>query len=465
MSWINVSKTFCIAPWNAVHIITDGTFKGCCVTSHGAHMGRLCNDNVPLSVSESGVRGAINSDTSKELRLDMLEGKWHANCKRCMDEEASGMKSMRLLYHDKWVKNNHFTFDDAKKITDPVTGELSKNHFPFYYDIQLGNLCNLKCRICNPIVSSSWIPDAMKMENLGSKAKVTIRDDFDIEVEHLYGKKYKFTPDPFAWAESDDFWKEMSEIKSTIDRLYLIGGEPMMINRHFKFLEECIESGDSKNIILQYDTNLTNLPQKVIEYWKQFKRVECGFSIDGKGKQLEYMRHPIKWSHMLKNINKLELLASQSSNIKVYDSITISIYNVLHVLDYIEWKIKAGYYDYKHLFQFHNHHFGTHPLHAPEFLNIRSIPVEAKIKIEHRYYLWRKKMLQWCDSLDFYTPSNTLEDLKESIDKFVDIHISFLNQSDESKNMDKFWNFTNSLDKIRNESFKEVFPEEWSLLQ
>ena len=48
----------------------------------------------------------------------------------------------------------------------------------------------------------------------------------------------------------------------------------MMIHRHFKFLEECVESGDAKNIVLQYDTNLTNIPQKVMGYWKEFKFVE-----------------------------------------------------------------------------------------------------------------------------------------------------------------------------------------------
>ena len=269
-----MSKTFCIAPWHDVHVITDGTFKGCCVMSNGEQEGRLCNNGKPLTVAEAGIKGAINSDTSKQLRLDMLNGKWHTNCKRCKDEENSGMRSMRLLYESRWVDNKQFTFEDAQKITNPETGELSEDHTPFYYDIQLGNLCNLKCRICSPIVSSSWIPDYMKMMKLGDKAKIKVRDGFDIEVEHLQGKKYNITPNPFAWAESDKFWEQMSSIKSKIDRLYLIGGEPMMIHRHFKFLEECVESGDAKNIVLQYDTNLTNIPQKVMGYWKEFKFVK-----------------------------------------------------------------------------------------------------------------------------------------------------------------------------------------------
>ena len=183
-----MSKTFCIAPWHDVHVITDGTFKGCCVMSNGEQEGRLCNNGKPLTVAEAGIKGAINSDTSKQLRLDMLNGKWHTNCKRCKDEEDSGMRSMRLLYESRWVDNKQFTFEDAQKITNPETGELSEDHTPFYYDIQLGNLCNLKCRICSPIVSSSWIPDYMKMMKLGDKAKIKVRDGFDIEVEHLQGK-------------------------------------------------------------------------------------------------------------------------------------------------------------------------------------------------------------------------------------------------------------------------------------
>ena len=83
----------------------------------------------------------------------------------------------------------------------------------------------------------------------------------------------------------------MSAIKGEIDHLYLIGGE-MMIHRHFKFLEECVESGDAKNMILQYDTNLTNIPEKVLGYWSHFKELWIGFSIDGMGPELEYMRAP-----------------------------------------------------------------------------------------------------------------------------------------------------------------------------
>ena len=456
-----MSKTFCIAPWHDTHIVTDGGFKGCCVMSQGPLRGRFHTDGKPVTIRD-GIKAGINSDTAKELRLASLNGEWHPECKRCMDEEMSGMKSMRQFYDERW--NNKFTFDDAVEITDPETGSLSDDFMPFYYDIQLGNLCNLKCRICSPLVSSSWIPDEAKMR--GSKTfTMNVVGSGKVTFEHESGKQFTITPDPFAWANSEEFWQQMSSIKHKIDHLYLIGGEPMMIHRHFKFLKECIDSGDAKRMTLQYDTNLTNLPQKVMEYWKEFKVLEIGFSIDGMGPELEYMRHPIKWDHMLKNINRLEEFAKENDNVKITDSVTVSIYNVIHILDYIEWKIKEGKYTYTKFWQRHSPHFGVHPLHGPDFLCVKTMPKSAKATITQKYKDWAKKMSDWCDSIEHYTGSQTQHQLKNNINTYVDTWIKFINQDDWSKNMYKFWDFTNELDEIRGENFESTFPELYGLLQ
>ena len=457
-----MSNTFCMAPWHDLHIVTDGGIKGCCVMSSGPTKGRYMTNGIPVTI-EDGLDAGMNSDTAKSLRKAMLRGVWHPECKRCHDEEASGMRSMRGLYEERWGKR--FTLEDAQKITDPKTGEVPKDHKPFFYDIQLGNLCNLKCRICGPQCSSTWTSDHQKLMKLGDSWEQPLGQGRPtIKIEHVSGKKYKMTPDPFAWANSDEFWNIMSERKSSIEHLYLIGGEPMMIQRHFKFLEECVESGDSKHIVLQYDTNLTNIPEKVMGYWSHFKELWLAFSIDGFGPELEYMRHPIKWDHMLRNINRVEEYAKNNKNVSLHDGVTISMYNVLHILDYIEWKVKAVKYDFEHLFQFHESHFGTHPLHAPRHLSIKTMPKSAKVLVEKKYNEWRVKMCNWLDSLDgFYTYKINPEELKACINKFVDTHIALMNQEDWSKEMHRFWSYTNDLDAIRDEDFKAVFPEEYRI--
>ncbi len=462
------SKTFCIAPWHNTHITSTGNFKGCCIMAGGSNNGYLqkgirnSGDEKYIQVQDDGIHGGINSDTSKDIRKSMMEDKWHPECIRCQKEEKAGMYSKRLLYEARW--KDRFTLEDAISITDE-DGSLPDNHEPFFYDIQLGNLCNLKCRICYWGQSSTWIPDAAKLYNWPKKFNHKTLKDQIIIIEHIKGKQYELTPNPYSWAESDEFWEQMSEVKSKISNLYIIGGEPMMIHRHFDFLKECVESGDAKHISLQYDTNLTNLPKKVMKYWSEFEEIRIGFSIDGMGKELEYMRNPIKWKQMLKNIDILDEFSYTCNNSHIYDTVTVSIYNVLHVLDYIEWKIKAGKDSYKVLWKEHWAHFGVHPLHLPSHLCVQTIPNDAKMIINAKYNNWRTKMLAWVDDLDTYTEHQSKDSLKESINTYVDTWIGFINQNDNSKEMTEFWDYTNKLDEIRGESFSDVFPELNTLLK
>ena len=128
--------------------------------SNGPNNGILQTDGKNLKIQDEGIRGAINSDTLKDIRKSMLNDEWHPECIRCQKEEKAGMSSMRLMYEDRW--KDKFTLEDAIPMTDE-DGSLPDEHTPFFYDLQLGNLCNLKCRICRPTVSSSWIPDYVKL--------------------------------------------------------------------------------------------------------------------------------------------------------------------------------------------------------------------------------------------------------------------------------------------------------------
>jgi hypothetical protein len=93
------------------------------------------------------------------------------------------------------------------------------------------------------------------------------------------------------------------------------------------------------------------------------------------------------------------------------------------------------------------------------------MPNDAKIVITEKYSNWRTKMLKWIDELETYTEYQTKESLKESINTYVDTWIKFINQNDNSKQMPKFWDYTNKLDEIRDESFSDVFPELNTLLK
>ena len=58
-------------------------------------------------------------------------------------------------------------------------------------------------------------------------------------------------------------------------------------------------------IKLKYNTNLTNIPPKMIEYWSKFKRVQLNCSIDAVGHRDRYIRYPSSWEKVEKNFDEL----------------------------------------------------------------------------------------------------------------------------------------------------------------
>lgn len=474
-----MSKTFCVAPWQDIHITTNGNFKGCCVMSEGPNQGYLKTDNIHHKIQSGDIKSAMNSDTSKEIRKSCLNDEWHPECIRCEREENAGMSSMRRIYNDRW--KDMFTEYNARELTSD-DGTIPNEHEPFFYDIQLGNFCNLKCRICNLELSSTWYADWMAMKAMQPTTKRPERNRHreqkfnsaqeEIKVTHVIGKQYDVSPDIYSWANSKEFWDRLSDKKATISHLYLIGGEPMMIPKelHLGFLKECVESGDAKHITLQYDTNMTNIPDEYIEVWKKFKHVLIGFSIDGMGKQNEYMRAPSKWDQVIKNLHKLDnAVTNGASNIEINESITISIYNILHILDFLEWKITTGRYEFKNVFQKCNNHMFAHPLHDPGFLNANIIPESAKKAIIQRYDEWRIKMFNWAgvDDDKPYSDIQTMGQVRNTIDAFVNSWQNYLSDyliSDPEEKMHKFWEYNQQLDDLRNEKFVHVFPELHDLL-
>lgn len=63
----------------------------------------------------------------------------------------------------------------------------------------------------------------------------------------------------------------------------LSGGEPLINRGHQEILQHLIEKGESQNIKIEYNTNLSVIPPKLIELWSHFKKVKLFVSLDGIG--------------------------------------------------------------------------------------------------------------------------------------------------------------------------------------
>ena len=144
-----------------------------------------------------------------------------------------------------------------------------------------------------------------------------------------------------------------------------------MITAHYEFLQGYVDSGLASAITLNYNTNLSNIPDRAFELWKHFEKIELRTSIDAPGKINEYIRYPSNWDIVLRNLKKLtEVKASGEINLSLETITTVQIYNVFYLREFVD-EIRS--HD-----DINIDDMILHMLHDPRYFNITSLPDSAK---------------------------------------------------------------------------------------
>ena len=428
-----MSDTFCPVPWNFQAIQNNGCVRVCCQMNATPERGTLIkNDNTPYNARDDNLDDARNASLIKDVRKSMLENKWHSACQRCQTEESSGLHSRRQYEKRNWPEH---TLTWAKDVTlDDGTLDIEKSPL-VYYDLRFGNTCNLACTMCGPEDSHTWYKDHVAMEG------PEFPDTHGV-VKLVKNDKGRWTTDHYDWHKSYKFWKQLENNLKNIQHVYMAGGEPLMIDRHYEFLQKCIDADVAKNIILEYNTNLTNVPQRVLDMWINFKQVRIGASIDGYGKVLEYQRYPAKWSAIEKNLRKIDELPD---NVIAWIACTVTTANVFHLPDFMIWKLEQNFKKIN-IFN-HKPIISHHVAHRPWPSCIRVLTSELKNEITE-YYETRKS--------DFEKYGNNVS---KKANELLDSVTTYMNAKDEHDHTTWFIKFTKDLDALRNHSILDVVPQ------
>jgi len=284
-----------------------------------------------------------------------------------------------------------------------------------YWDIRFSNLCNLSCRSCGHIFSSSWYQDQVKLAGEG------------------WGKSNK----PLFWAgrHETDMIEQLMEHLDYVEQIYFAGGEPLMMDEHYVILEE-LEKRKRFDVRLIYNTNFTKTKLKdryVFDYWRKFDSVAVGASLDAMGPRAEYIRAGTDWAEVEKN---RQLMLEQCPNVDFYISPTLSIQNALHLPDFHREWVERGFIKPQDL--------NVNILQDPAWLRIDIAPEQYKEKIRAKY----EQHLEWLRPLDKLNRATV----------GFESALNFL-ETDNTKLLPKFWERMTELDKIRNENISEVIPE------
>lgn len=318
-----MSKTYCPLPWNHLATHPHGGVTLCCISDHTDGLNRARNykedHNQFFDLNKQSVEQHMNSDYYKEVRLQMLNDEKPKACMRCYEEEDKGVKSKRQ--HETEVFKQNST-DWASKLTSE-DGSIPMDLR--FVELRLGNVCNVRCRTCNPASSSKWLED---YKDIVEKA--------DFINKGYLGLNF---PEDFKWAEDDNFYDDLFDSAPNLELLYINGGEPTLIKQHWAYLQKLVDSGRSKNVILWYNINCTMLPPIALELWPEFKEARICLSIDDLEDRNAFIRTGTNWNAVLKTI---ETLKENRDKLVLRITQTVSAYNYATLPEFFKWAEMNG---------------------------------------------------------------------------------------------------------------------------
>lgn len=354
-------------------------------------------DSTEYRPSLDTMQDTFNSRFMDNLRVSIKNGIKHKNCKLCWEEEASGKDSKRIRDSSEYL--------DGRKASPT-------EHILKSVDLKLGNLCNLKCRICNPWNSSKWVDEWH-----------TLRAATEDKKE--YTKQFAVIRK--MWNPDQNIWDGLREILPSIEHMDLYGGEPLLIENMWNILQHSVEQGYAPKQTIHYNTNGSIVPsEEQLQIWSNFKVIDIQVSVDDTGNRHHYQRHPSQWEDVKRNINEFK----KYEWIRLTTNATVSNFNIYY-LDEITTEL-------------------TKNIGVPIWYNMLHRPVEISIEalsLEIKEILTAKLSHMKTEQPDIESVLNLVAS-KPDPDKIR----KFLKQVADQ-------------DAYRNESFETTFPEWYAILK
>jgi len=303
---------FCVLPWVSLEASPIGTVRPCCLADDEI----VDNSGNKFELLTANFADIQNSNHMTALRQQFLDGEQPQTCRKCWNEERAGRTSKRM-----------HTLDRMKHMN--ISSEWTTDAKPLMFlDLKLGNICNLKCRICG-----SWSSSQFATEEINQLPKEEQKQSFAYQMLRAG-----------AWPkENESFWKQIDSCLNDIRYIEFTGGEPFMIEQHFAMLQGIVDRGIAHQVEIHYNTNGTHYPEQAIEIWKHFKTVEIAFSIDDLGARFEYQRSNAVWSEVVFNIDRFRLLREDYPNIQLQCCSTVNVFNVRYIDQLANWIATQGF--------------------------------------------------------------------------------------------------------------------------
>jgi len=334
------NETFCMAPWSHTYVSPQGERRLCCASREKSSWIKqyidVENDDKSTEFVPSKLDEHWNSEYMKDIRKSLMAGEEIEQCQVC-NHKLLNLHTYRGYF-------NHQLFPDKieeafEKTRDDGYTEMK----PISYDYRISNLCNFKCRMCGDQLSSSWEAERRQMKNWTPEGDPWMTPENRTKLQN-------FTREVLE----KELWAAVHEER--IEEIYWVGGEPLMFQIHWDIMEHLVKTGQSKNVVVRYNTNLSRVSWKGINLYdllKHFKHVNISASIDGTGPIVEYVRHGIKWDKWLQNFKDGLFLKEMYGDAGIVLDVTITSPGLFAMKDLFDLALELDVISYiKKTFEF-----------------------------------------------------------------------------------------------------------------
>lgn len=315
-----LSPTMCSFPWMHSHSWPDGKAMLCCIAHGGEEHGKVGD------FSTHTYEEIMNSDKMKQVRLDLMNGVKIKECEPCWIDEGRGKKSFR--------QHNLENYDVQKLLENTLEDGSLKETQMLYMDFRFSNLCNLGCQTCGSPLSSKLANDRKDKNEIAFLKKKNVLSDRETITSFVYARPDFMETDVYPYIDQ-------------VEGFYFAGGEPLMHKEHLDILNY-LDEKEHYHKRITYSTNMSILKWKGINFlekWENFNNILFWCSIDGHGKQLEYVREFSKHDTVFSNLSKLLDLKEKypNKNYRVQICYTHSVYNSYYLKEFIEFLYEENF--------------------------------------------------------------------------------------------------------------------------
>ena len=307
---MNKPDSLCLAPWTHTYLSPQTERRMCCASREPAQNFQQYIDTsagsgkyIPITLDEHW-----NGDHMRSVRKRMMSGETLPECEVCNDKLLN-----TSVYRSYFNQLFGHKYNEAIANTDD-TGHTSMQ--PVSWDYRFSNLCNFKCRMCGDMLSSAWESEQRQhnMINWHNPKNNWMKPDVKEQIEQFQNTQVE---QEFADAVE----------QHRVEEVYWVGGEPLMYEQHWRYMQRIVELGDGKNVYARYNTNLSRVSYRGIDLYEdilqKLRDWQICASLDGTGEIGEYIRTGLDYAQWLENFRRGVEIATTPRQMRIDFTLTL----------------------------------------------------------------------------------------------------------------------------------------------